>query len=300
MAINWGMGGPQNNALAYFQLGSQIGAQAREAAEKRETRNALATVARRPSASTPTSVGPPPGGIVATPQQQAWTDDMQARTGNRVTDDGRDAAWQVLYRNEPELAMRIQERERRDVQASQEQRRADLPLIGRLLDNSTDEASYQQSRQIAGEYGIDVSQLPPNFDAAWVDQQRKTIKMLSDPKAQEALSTAGKIAVDMGLKPGTPEFNAKVGEIWIAGEAKPYVVGGETRLYTPKIGGAGQAVGSPSQDAIDALKRGEGTPEQFDEMFGAGAAARVMGGPAAAPQTPFAAAFPATDWITSP
>jgi hypothetical protein len=34
------------------------------------------------------------------------------------------------------------------------------------------------------------------------------------------------------------------------------------------------------QEAIEALKRGEGTPEQFDQMFGQGAAARAMGGTA--------------------
>ena len=32
------------------------------------------------------------------------------------------------------------------------------------------------------------------------------------------------------------------------------------------------------QAAIDALKAKKGTPEQFDEIFGAGAAKRVLGG----------------------
>lgn len=45
------------------------------------------------------------------------------------------------------------------------------------------------------------------------------------------------------------------------------------------IGGPGEpAAGSIPPEAINALKKGEGTPEQFDAIFGAGAAARIMGG----------------------
>lgn len=210
MAINWGMPGPQNNALAYFQFGNQLGSQVRERQELRD-KQAKEEAGRKSLADY--AVNP--------------------------TDQGFAAA--VQYDPRSAIAMRGSAQEQQQKQT--EQRRADLPLIGRLLDHAQDETSYQQARTVASQYGIDVSQLPANYDPAWVNQQRMTIKALSDPKAQEALSAAGKIAMDMGFKPGTPEFNAKVGEIWTASEAKPYVVGGETRLYQPKIGGPGQAVG---------------------------------------------------------
>lgn len=101
--------------------------------------------------------------------------------------------------------------------------------------------------------------------------------MLQTPEGEKALSTAGKQAVDMGYEPGTPEYAKVVRDIWTAGEAKPYVVGGETRLYQPKIGGIGQAIGSPPPEAIDELKRDPSAAAEFDEAFGAGAAARVLG-----------------------
>lgn len=254
MAVNWGMGGPQNNALAYFQFGNQLGSQVRERQELRD-KQAKEEAGRKSLADY--AVNP--------------------------TDQGFAAA--VQYDPRSAIAMRggVQEQQ----QEQTKQRRADLPLIGRLLDHATDEATYQQARTVAQQYGIDTSQLPPNFDPQWVQQQRDTIKALQDPAKLEALSTAGKIAADMGFKPGTPEYNAKVGEIWTASEAKPYVVGGETRLYQPKIGGPGQAVGGIPPGAIDALKRGEGTPEQFDQMFGPGAAARAMGGQTVAPSGTF-------------
>lgn len=193
-----------------------------------------------------------------------------------------------------ELAERQETQAQEAARKRQEQRRADMPMVARLLDFAAQgEPQYQQARGIAQQYGIDVSQLPETFDPAWIEQQRTMVKALADPAKMEALSTAGKQAVDMGYKPGTPEFNSAVRDIFTASEAKPYVVGGETRLYQPKIGGPGQVQGSAPPAAVEALRRGEGTPEQFDEMFGPGAAARVMGGPAAAPQTPFDRAFAA-------
>lgn len=70
-----------------------------------------------------------------------------------------------------------------------------------------------------------------------------------------------------------------------AGKTVPVTAGGNVAIVTPDgkarwaIGGGPQpAVGNIPQEAADALKRGEGTAEQFDAIFGQGAAARVMGG----------------------
>lgn len=51
-------------------------------------------------------------------------------------------------------------------------------------------------------------------------------------------------------------------------------------IIAPNPGGmpTGGAVDDIPQEAIAALRSGAGTPEQFDEIFGEGAAARVMGG----------------------
>lgn len=205
MAVNWGMGGPQNNALAYFQFGNQLGSQVRERQELRD-KQAKEEAGRKSLADY--AVNP--------------------------TDQGFAAA--VQYDPRSAIAMRGSAQEQQQKQT--EQRRADLPLIGRLLDHAQDETSYQQARTVASQYGIDVSQLPANYDPAWVNQQRMTIKALSDPKAQEALSAAGKIAMDMGFKPGTPEFNAKVAQIWQT----------ESTKYIPVTAGGSVAAAAPGQD----------------------------------------------------
>lgn len=45
-----------------------------------------------------------------------------------------------------------------------------MEIQGRLLQGVTDEQSYQAAKQQAQQYGIDVSQLPPNYDPAFVQQ----------------------------------------------------------------------------------------------------------------------------------
>lgn len=112
--------------------------------------------------------------------------------------------------------------------------------------------------------------------------------------AAEALSPLGKIAADEGYRPGTPEFYQRVADLGNIDRMKhiPIEAGGSLLEYDPVSGGVRYAVApadlagrlnsqQPSSDippdAIEALRRGEGTPAQFDEMFGPGSAARVMG-----------------------
>lgn len=45
-----------------------------------------------------------------------------------------------------------------------------MQVQGQLLQGVRDEASYQAAKQQAAQYGIDVSQLPPNYDPAFVQQ----------------------------------------------------------------------------------------------------------------------------------
>lgn len=169
---NWGLLG-QNNALASFQSGLEMGQRHREGRERREHQNALLQF-----------------------QQQRFQAEQQ------------------------------------------KQRRADLPLMERLLDGIADEATYQQRKAVAGQYGIDVSQLPPNFDPAWVQQQRETVKLLQDPEKMQAFSTYGKIAMDEGLRPGTPQFTARVTGLHKADQVKtiPFVPGGGVAGYNAATG----------------------------------------------------------------
>jgi hypothetical protein len=77
---------------------------------------------------------------------------------------------------------------------------------------------------------------------------------------------------------------------FLAGKNVPVVPGGNVANIKPDgtarwvIGGGGAPTNAPAvsssipPDAAAALKRGEGSPEQFDAIFGPGSAARIMGG----------------------
>lgn len=154
------------------------------------------------------------------------------------------------------LDLQRQQEQRLQQQQQTEQRRADLPLMERLLTDVTPE-NWGQRVQIAQQYGVDTSQLPQAYDPAWVQQQLATVKLLNTPQGQEALSGAGKQAMDMGYRPGTEQFNTIVRQLIEAEMAKPYTGSqGETRLYTPQIGGGGQVQGGASPPAPGAVEDG--------------------------------------------
>lgn len=144
----------------------------------------------------------------------------------------------LLQQREAQNDLQRQRHEQQVAQQAREQRRADLPMLSNLLNSVTDEASYQRGIQVAQQYGIDVSNLPPQYDQQWVETQRQTLAALQSPEGQEALSTAGKIAADMGLQPGTPEFNQKVSEIFATQQNKTvsYQPGGNVISHNPITG----------------------------------------------------------------
>lgn len=47
-----------------------------------------------------------------------------------------------------------------------------MEMQGRLLQGVNDESTYQSAKQAAAQAGMDVSQLPPSYDPAWVTQAR--------------------------------------------------------------------------------------------------------------------------------
>lgn len=203
---NWSLAGGANrdfqNALA---MGMQMGTMARQAQDRRELKNAL--VAYDPA--NPDTLKP------------------------------------VMEAN-PEIGFRLRQEQQREMARRQEaeqqamrDRRADIPMLTRLLETATDEQTWQRNRAIAQQYDVDISGAPEQFDQGWRDQQLMTLKAISTPEGQEALSSAGKVAADMGYKPGTPEYNQVVRQVWTESQSKPYVVGGETRLYTPRMGAMG-------------------------------------------------------------
>lgn len=147
----------------------------------------------------------------------------------------------LLAQRQQQIDLQTREQAQQAQAQQQQQRRADLPMLGKLLDYAQDEPTYQRARQVAQEYGVDVSGLPPAFDPNWIAQQRQVVQLMQTQRGQEALSTAGKQAQDAGYRPGTPEFTTAVRQIITADMAQPYTgAQGETRLYQPDVFGGGQ------------------------------------------------------------
>lgn len=214
MAVNWSLAGGGNNALAMFGVGAQMGQQIRQRQEERQRDEALATYAANPDA--PEAVN-------------------------------------ALLKVDPRLALQVRGQQQQQIAQEQEQRRADLPLMEKLLGFAQDEATYQQALGVARQYGIETDALPQTFDPAWRDQQLAVVKLLNSPQGQEAASNAGKQAMDAGFQPGTPEFTDAVRRIISASMAQPFTgTQGETRLYTPDVFGGGRQVqGGPAPGAIE-------------------------------------------------
>lgn len=152
----------------------------------------------------------------------------------------------------PEFVMAERGRMQQAQQAQRKEQRDMLPIMGRLLDTVQDEASYQQARVLAQRAGIDVSQVPPNFDPNWVNETKTLVKAIQTPQGQEILSAAGKQAYDEGLRPGDGRFEARVTEIFNTEQIKtiPYQPGGNVITFDPRTGTVkplvqGQSVAQP-------------------------------------------------------
>ena len=174
---------------------------------------------------------------------------------------------------------RMQQQQESQAQRQQrDDRRADLPLMERLLTGVTPE-NYGQRLQLAQQYGVDTSQLPQTFEPAWIEQQLATVKLLNTPQGQEALSAAGKIAADMGLRPGTPEFNAKVTELYQAEQEKTiaYQPGGGVVGYNPATGGTRQIV-QPGPSVTAPVRYNPNEWEEVEPQGQGGAGASRVGG----------------------
>lgn len=203
----------------------------------------------------------------------------------------------ALAQYDPATAMQFQERNAKVQQEQQVKQSGDMKTLRQLLYTAKD--NPQQAFSAAQAMGMDLTGVPnpmdPNFQT-WLNDQIFIVDALEKPGGQEALSAAGKMAVDMGFKPGTPEFNAKVGEIFKTQSIKMIAYGpdGGVATYDPGTGSSTQVVvpqsqmpqqatkplvaQGPDNDDIQMLRGGQLTPAQFDEVFGTGAAERALQG----------------------
>jgi len=141
----------------------------------------------------------------------------------------------MVIDRDPRMGMQLQEREAQRKAAEAKAGQEKAMQVAKLFDGVTPE-NYQQRLSVAQRMGIDTSSAPQQFDPNWVTENR--IIMQTVAERPEALSTAGKIAVDEGYQPGSPEFNARVKQIVVSEATKtiPYQPGGGVATYNAQTG----------------------------------------------------------------
>lgn len=194
-----------------------------------------------------------PGGSQAPPEAS------QAADYDPWTDDAAQAELvQSLAVVAPEDAMKIREAFSQHTEAERKQAAENWARIGQTA--------------------LQLRQLPPQERAA--ELQRQTPMLVSLGIAPEMLAQVD--LSDRGLESYVE--HARDIEQVIGGRTArtiPVQAGGEIRTVMPgqpypDFGGGTTPI---PPEAIEALRRGEGTPEQFDEAFGPGASQRVMTDP---------------------
>lgn len=115
-----------------------------------------------------------------------------------------------------------------------EQGRKQMAQMADLLDDSTDEASYQRNLGVARQLGMPVDNVPQTFDPNWIAQQRQIVNVLL--REPQKLTTMAQQLVEAGYQPGTQEFTTQMRQL-IALEASKVVTttdGGMAGLYGPQ------------------------------------------------------------------
>lgn len=172
------------------------------------------------------------GNHVATTQRARELDNALA---SYVTNPNDQAAFGKITQLDPRMGMQLQEREAQRKAAEAKAGQEKAMQVAKLFDGVTPE-NYPQRLRVAQRMGIDVSTAPQQFDPNWVAENR--IIMQTVAERPEALSTAGKIAVDEGYQPGSPEFHERVKQIVVSEATKtiPYQPGGGVATYNAQTG----------------------------------------------------------------
>lgn len=293
MAINWGMAGQGNNALAYFQMGQQMGQSLIDGRVNKALGRVLTGGAQTPGMPSPAPMaqGAPSGmggGVVATPEQQAETARMQALYPNapQFAQDARtnalDADMQTIARHNPQLFMQLQQRQAQAEEATrkrqQEQvaaQRTRLTETAKLFEGVTPE-NYGQRLAVAQQLGIDTSGAPQTYDSTWVQQNAQIMRFAADnpdklPMIAQEFQAAG---IDLNTPQGKQALlNAIAGKYGTdyadeSGNIRRRAAFDPKSFAQPNI----------PDGAIAELKANPATAAQFDEIFGPGASSRVLGG----------------------
>lgn len=206
--------------------------------------------------------------------QRDWRNALAAYATNPS-----DESLNALAQYDPQFVMQQKQAQQQQLASQQKQHQEQIVLMGKLLDHAKDPATYQQALAAAKQYGLDVSRAPQQFDPAWVSQQRLIVHAFEKDGGQ-AISGIARELIDAGYKPGTPEFQQAMAGVINNKYASEYVdEGGNTRRRSALNIGGGQQTPNVPDAAIQELRANPNTAPQFDEIFGPGTAASILGGP---------------------
>lgn len=312
MSINWDMAGRGNNALAYFQLGQQLGQQVIDGRVNRALGRVLTGGMGQPApnpmgipaglpGSTPTapSVGAPTVPAMGPGMSTPGIGDQHNRDLGRSTAD-----METIARYNPDLFMKLQQRQAEQAEVARKREMENRQTFRQLLQMAG--TNPQQAFAAARQLGIPLNNVPqpgtPEFEP-WRQTQLFILKAAETPEGKDMLTNAAKeymltLPPDQ-RDPNNPAFYQGFGKYLEAQQVKtiPFTQGGGVAGYSPMTGqtttivapnpggfAAGTPVGtpppaaSPPPAAIDYLRKNPTLKAEFDAKYGPGAADRVLGG----------------------
>jgi hypothetical protein len=211
MSINWDMAGRGNNALAYFQLGQQLGQQVIDGRVNR-------AVGKIMQADQP---GQMPNGQAP---------DLSAE-------------WETVARNDPRLFGQLQQQRAAAEKQRQEQQLGYSRTLRQLLKQAG--TNPQQAFAAAREMGIPLNNVPqpgtPEFEP-WRQTQLFILEAAETPEGKDMLTNAAKeymltLPPDQ-RDPNNPAFYQGFGKYLQAKEVKtiPFTQGGGVAGFNPMTG----------------------------------------------------------------
>lgn len=222
MQIDWRLLGPPVDVAGAFQGGFARGSALRQMREERERQEGFQRSA-----------------LAAFDPQTGQIDPVRMRSA-------------FAQAGDIEGAMRFEESQREQAAAQRTAQRQQMMDVARLLDEATDQASYDRGRAIAQRMGLDMSDIPEAYDPAWVDQQRQIMRdFIERPQEMTSFMREAQAA---GIVPGSEEFRNAFNRRYNAPRYFPLNPGGRLEL-------------DPSYTGPDAPPRGEPPPELTDEDF---------------------------------